>query len=150
MHPVGIYGYVDNGGDSMTVEASYIFSFFTILVVSLIRLDFYFHNNMLSDTSLVIAGLQYTQAQYYYAKNGALDKESIANSPIFGENRDFAATEKGRLQREVEVYYGEKKLGKEGVLSDTDFADVIAINDNANLVRSGGRLIQVIGGSDGS
>lgn len=131
----------------MTVEASYIFSIFTIIVVGLIRLNFYVHNNMLSDVCLVLGGIRYSQAELYYSKDGKIDKEAIANSPVFTESKDFAAIEKGKIMRTVEAYYNEKYLGIDGEMSDTDISEVIDINDNASLVRSGSRLIQVIGGN---
>ncbi len=131
----------------MTVEASYIFSIFTIIVVGLIRLNFYLHNNMLSDVCLVLGGIRYAQAELYYSKDGKIDKEAIANSPVFGESEDFATAEKSKILRNMEDYYNEKYLGIDGELSDTDISEVININDNAALVRSGGRLIQVIGGN---
>lgn len=102
---------------------------------------------MLSDVCLVLGGIRYSQAELYYSKDGKIDKEAIANSPVFTESKDFASMEKGKIIKNMESYYSEKYLGIDGELSDTDISEVININDNASLVRSGGRLIQVIGGN---
>ena len=131
----------------MTVEASYIFSFFTILVVAIIRLNFLLHNNMLSDVCLVLGGIRYSQAEYFYCEDGKINKEAVANSAIFSEKSALAESEKSKILNNVKAYYEEKNLGVEGELSDSDIEDIIDINDNGALVRSGGRLIQVIGGN---
>ena len=132
----------------MTVEATYIFSFITILVVGLIRLNFYMHNNMLSDACLILGGMRYSQAEHYYCVDGKIDTKAIANSSVFTEKSKAAGDEKLRIIRNVEAYYSEKYLGIDGELSNTDISEIIDINDNAALVRSGGRLIQVIGGNE--
>ena len=131
----------------MTVEASYIFSFFAVLVVAIIRLNFLLHNNMLSDVCLVLGGLRYSQAEYFYSEEGKINTEAVANSSIFSEKSSLADGEKIRIISNVRAYYDEKRLGVEGELSDTDITKIIEINDNASLVRSGGKLIQVIGGN---
>ena len=131
----------------MTVEASYIFSFFAILVVAIIRLNFLLHNNMLSDVCLVLGGIRYSQAEFFYCENGKINTEAVANSAVFSEKSSLSESEKNRIMNNVKAYYDEKNLGIEGELSDTDIAEIIDINDNGALVRSGGRLIQVIGGN---
>lgn len=131
----------------MTVEATYIFVFLTIIVVGLIRLNFFIHNNMLSDACLILGGIRYSQAEHYSAKDGKISTEAIANSCVFSEKSQIAYAEKNKIINTMKEYYYEKSLGIDGELSDTDISDVININDNAALVRSGGRLIQVIGGN---
>lgn len=131
----------------MTVEASYIFSFFAVLVVTIIRLNFLLHNNMLSDACLVLGGLRYSQAEYFYCEDGKINKEAVANSAVFSEKSALAEQEKNKIIANVKAYYDEKSLGIEGGLSDSDIGDIININDNGALVRSGGRLVQVIGGN---
>ena len=59
----------------------------------------------------------------------------------------MAEQEKNKIIANVKAYYDEKSLGIEGGLSDSDIGDIININDNGALVRSGGRLVQVIGGN---
>ena len=131
----------------MTVEASYIFSFFAILVVTIIRLNFLLHNNMLSDVCLVLGGMRYSQTEYFYCVDGKINKEAVANSAVFSEKSALAESEKNIIVANVNAYYDEKSLGAEGGLSASDIEDIININDNGALVRSGGRLVQVIGGN---
>lgn len=131
----------------MTVEASYIFSFFAILVVALIRLNFLLHNNLLSDVCLVMGGIRNAQAEYFYCENGQINTEAVANSPVFSEKSPLSENEKVEINNNIKNYYEEKRLGVEGALSETAIEKVIEINDNGALVRSGGKLIQVIGGN---
>ena len=132
----------------MSVEASYIFSFFAVLVVAIISLNFLLHNNMLSDACLVLGGIRYSQAKYFYCEDGKINEEAMANSAVFSEKSSLAESEKNKIINNVKAYYDEKSLGVEGGLSDSDIENVIDINDNGALVRSGGRLIQVIGGNE--
>ena len=130
----------------MSVEATYIFTITAWIVVSLIRFDFYLHDNLLSDTCKVLGAIRYYQAERFYYKGEAIRETDIANSPVLGEDYDFVKSACKDIEKNVEAYYEEKNLGFDGELSRTELDKIVTIGDNANLVRSGGQVIKLIGG----
>lgn len=130
----------------MTIEAAYIFTITTWIVVSLIRVDFYIHDNLLNDTCKILGGIRYYQAEYFYYKGESIREKSIANSPVIGDDNDFVKSAGKDIDENVKTYYEEKNLGMDGGLSSTPLDEVITIGDNANLVRSGGQVVKLIGG----
>lgn len=132
-----------------TIEASYVFTILTLIVIGLIRLNFYMHDNLINDVCKVLGGLRYYQTVnfYYDSESETIDTKAIANSPIFGEDSNFASNSKAKINENVSEYFQEKRIGFDVELTDTNIDEVITDSDNANLVRSGGKLIQVIGGN---
>lgn len=130
----------------MSIEATYIFTITAWIVVSLIRFDFYLHNNLLSDACKVLGGIRYYQAERFYYKGESIKEKNIANSPVLGEDYDFVNDACGDIEKNLSTYYEEKNLGLDGELSKTALDKVVTIGDNANLVRSGGQVVKLIGG----
>ena len=130
----------------MSIEAIYIFTIATWIVVSLIRFDFYLHDNLLNDTCKILGGIRYYQAERFYYKGESIREKAIANSPVLGEDYDFGDDACTDIENDVKVYYEEKNLGFDGALSDTALDKIVTIGDNANLVRSGGQVVKLIGG----
>lgn len=135
----------------LTIEATYIFVITTWIVVSLIRFDFSIHDNLLNDACKVLGGIRYYQASNFYYKGNSIRETDIANSPVIGDDRDFVVNACSGIESDVEKYYEEKRLGWDENLSTTPISKVITVGDNANLVRSGGEIVKLIGGiNDGN
>lgn len=131
-----------------TLEASYIFIAATLLVAGLIRLDFYLHDSLINDTVKILGGLRYFQVSsvHYDMENECIDREAIANTPVIRNDTEFNRRAMVTINNNVSEYYLEKRIGMDCALTDTDLQDVILSRDNAEVVRSGGKLVQVIGG----
>ena len=130
----------------LTIEATYIFAILTWIVISLIRFDFNMHDNLLNDTCKILGGIRYYQAKNFYFKGSSVRETDIANSPVVGEDNDFVKGAEADIESDVEMYYEEKQLGWDENLSITSISKVITVGDNANLVRSGGEVVKLIGG----
>lgn len=59
----------------MSIEATYIFTITAWIVVSLIRFDFYLHDNLLSDACKVLGGIRYYQAERFYYKGESIKEK---------------------------------------------------------------------------
>ncbi len=131
-----------------TLEASYIFTAVTLLVLGLIRLDFYLHDSLINDTAKILGGLRYFQVSsaHYNMEEECIDREAVANTPVIGEDIKFNKPVMVKVKTSVSEYFFEKTIGLECKMSSTDLKDVILPRDNAEVVRSGGKLVQVIGG----
>ena len=130
----------------LTIEATYIFAILTWIVISLIRFDFNMHDNLLNDTCKILGGIRYYQAKNFYFKGSSVRETDITNSPVVGEDNDFVKGAEADIESDVEMYYEEKQLGWDENLSITSISKVITVGDNANLVRSGGEVVKLIGG----
>lgn len=130
----------------MSIEASYVFAITTLIVVCLIRFSFYVHDNLLNDTCKILGGIRYYQADKFYFKGESIREKNIANSPVLGTDYEFIQSACSDIEDDVKSYYEEKNLGFDGELSNTSLAKIITIGDNANLVRSGGQVVKLIGG----
>lgn len=131
-----------------TLEASYIFSAVTLLVLGLIRLDFYLHDSLINDTAKVLGGLRYFQvaSTHYDMEEECIDRYALATSPVIGVDAEFNKAAMVKIKDSVSEYFYEKTIGLECKMSSTDLRDVILLRDNAEVVRSGGKMAQVIGG----
>lgn len=142
----------NNGGVELrlkgyvTIEASYIFTIVTLIVLGLIRVTFYIHDGMLSDCCTILGGIRYYQAKEFYYTGESIREKEIANAPIIGDSYEFIADVESKIVKNMESYYDEKKLSSEGALSTTDFKDVITVKGNADLVQAGGEAVKLIGG----
>jgi hypothetical protein len=131
-----------------TLEASYIFTAVTLLVVGLIRLDFYLHDSLINDTAKILGALRYFQvtSAHYDMEKEAIDRRACAKVPVMGYDTDFNQPVMVKVKKSVSEYFYEKSIGLDCKMSSTDFRDVIFLRDNAEVVRSGGKLVQVVGG----
>ncbi len=135
----------------LTLEAAVIFSLITAFVAGVINLDFILHDTMLSDVSVVLASQRYRQAKLFYCddtKQG-ISVEAIVASPVIGEDEKRLANEKKIVIAKEEGFFGAGRLGRLVELTETDIEEVLSCNDNANIVRAGGRIVELIGGNDG-
>ena len=131
-----------------TLEASYIFTAVTLLVLGLIRIDFYLHDSIINDTAKILGGLRYFQvtSAHYDMEKESIDRKECANVPVIGNDMDFNRPVMVKIKNSVSSYFYEKTIGWECKMSSTDLQEVILPRDNAEVVRSGGKLVQVIGG----
>lgn len=131
-----------------TLEASYIFTAVTLLVVGLIRLDFYLHDGLINDTAKILGGLRYFQvtSSHYDMEKETIDRKECANAPVLGYDTDFNQPVMIKVKKSISEYFYEKTIGLDCKMSSSDLRDVILPRDNAEVVRSGGKMVQVIGG----
>ena len=131
-----------------TLEATYIFTAVTLLVVGLIRLDFYLHDSLVNDVAKILGGIRYYQVSstYYDMEKECIDREKTANTPVIGIDYDFNYEVMTQINNNVSIYYNEKIIGTDVELTDTRLDEVILPHNNAEVVRSAGRAVQVVGG----
>ena len=112
-------------------------------------MDFYLHDSLINDVCKVLGGIRYRQAAVFYYDVGKdeIDTDKIANSPVMGEDKSFARTANELIDKNIIEYFTEKTIAGDNECTDTKTEDVIKATDNAQLVRSGGRLVQIIGGT---
>ena len=72
-----------------TVEASYVFAFITVLIVSIISLDFLLHDRVVNDSCKIQAGIRIYEADsfYYDDFNKKIDISRIIASPVLKEEK---------------------------------------------------------------
>ncbi len=130
-----------------TVEAAYIFPFITLLVAGFIFLDFRLHDDIVSDTAMLLGGLRYrsVEAHYYNEVNESVDYMALIEAPVVG-NSSYTAGKKDVIDQNVKTYFEHKRLGAASELSDTDYTAVISNRNNAEHVRAGGKVVSLIGG----
>lgn len=130
-----------------TLEAAFIFPLMTAIIAGIIILDFTLHDKMLSDASKILGGIRYHEAEAFYYDAGfeRISLQKIACSPVFGEDEEFTDKQKQVISNLALNYYLGGKIGYEPQFTKTDISSVLDINDNASVVRAGGRVIQVIG-----
>ena len=133
---------------SMTVEAAYIFPFFTVLVASIITMDFKIYDSMLSDVCKIIGGMRYYESETFYYDNESkgIEYQSIICSPVLSEDKVFMSRQKIKINQLVAKFYNKNRLGSQESISGTDISSVITAGDNAGIVRAGGKVMEIIGG----
>ena len=73
-----------------------------------------------------------------------IDYIEIIESPLVGEDEDFLNKMYSLIEKKQRDYYYEQRLGTESInLLNT--ADMINIKKNADVIRAGGRIIEIIG-----
>lgn len=129
-----------------TVEASYIFAFIAFLVVAFIRLDYKLHDRVVNDSCKIQAGVMRYQAKafYYDVNRHSLDYLQIIASPIIGDNEDFTQNMYKVIEKKQGEYYKELKFGT-GDINLSNTSEMIAVKKNADVVRAGGRIVEIIG-----
>lgn len=132
---------------SFTLEATVIFPLITVIIVGVIILDFTLHDRLLNDAGKILGAVRYHEAEsfYYDAVFERIRLQKIAGSPVLGEDKAFAGKQRIAISRKSEDYYLQNKIGAEPQFTATDIRDVLDINDNAGVVRAGGRLVQIMG-----
>ncbi len=137
---------------SFTLEAAVIFPLITVIIVGVIILDFTLHDRLLNDAGKILGAVRYHEAEsfYYDAVFERISLQKIAGSPVLGEDKAFAGKQRLAISRKSEDYYLQNKIGAELQFTATDIRDVLDINDNAGVVRSGGRLVQIMGTVSGT
>lgn len=133
---------------SFTVEGAFIFSWFFLIIAGIIMLDIYLHDGVLSDVSKILGAVRYYETEnfYYDIDDRKIDLNQVVASPLIFEDDEFTEKNKDLIEKCVNEYFSYKRLGKQSELSQTDIRDVLELNDNAHIVRSGGKIIQLIGG----
>lgn len=133
---------------SMTIEASYIFPFITMLAAAIIVLDFMLYDSLLSDAQKILGGIRYHEAEtfYYDVETEQTDFYGIVCSPVLSEDKAFLSRQKLLINKSVSESYVDGRLDGRNKLSDTDVEDVITAGDNAAVVRAGGKAVEIIGG----
>lgn len=131
-----------------TLEAAVIFPLITAIIVGIIILDFTLHDRLLGDVSKILGGIRYYESETFYYDAGfqQIRPQQIACSPVFGEDKEFAQKQKQVISNITADYYLKNKIGFEPQFTKTDIGKVFDMNDNAALVRAGGKVVQVIGG----
>ena len=131
-----------------TVEAAFIFSIFLLITAAFINLDLMIHDAVVSDTAKVIGGIEYRESEIYFRNtdNGKIDVSAIVRKPLAGNNKTFAAQQKIQTEQKAEGYFENHRLTAQSKFSVTDIGSVITAGDNAQLVRAGGKAVQIIGG----
>ena len=111
-------------------------------------LDIYLHDGLLSDVSKILGAVRYYETEnfYYDIDDRKIDLNQVVASPLIFEDDEFTEKNKDLIEKCVNEYFSYKRLGKQSELSQTDIRDVLELNDNAHIVRSGGKIIQLIGG----
>ena len=149
-----ICGYDVGRGDCVrlkgyfTVEATYIFAFIAFLVIAFIRLDYKLHDRVVNDSSKIQTGVRRYQAKEFYfdIKKGSIDYLGIIASPVIGEDENFINKMYKVIEEKQREYYYGQRLGAEDInLENT--TDIINLKKNADVIRAGGRIVEVIGGA---
>ena len=133
---------------SMTIEATYIFPFITFLVAAFIMMDFKLYDAILNDSVKILGSLRYNAAStYYYNKsNDNIDYIMRISAPVISENTSYSAMQKISIYQNMHKEYENGKLRSDDKMTSTDISQVIKPVDNANRVRAGGKIVQIIGG----
>lgn len=135
----------------MTIEASYIFPFTAMLVAAFIMLDFKLYDGVLNDSVKILGGLRYHAAETYYYDSTAdgINYIQRISAPVLSRNTTFTSAQKMQIGKSIYTAYENGCLNVNDKLTDTDIGEVIKSVDNAGVVRSGGRIVQIIGGKNG-
>lgn len=131
-----------------TVEATFIFSFFLIMIVAFINLDLTLHDAVVSDAAKVNGGIEYRESMFFCrnADNGIIDKSAVIGKPLIGKKDYYSGQQKLKICQNVSGYYDTHRFSAISQISETDIEDVMTAGDNAQIVRAGGKAVQIIGG----
>lgn len=132
-----------------TIEAAYIFTLITSIVVGLLRLDLFLHDSLLSDASKILGGIRYQQTAccYYDNERNEINYLALIKEPLIGGSGRLD-TEKVLIEDKVATYYLEFRLFQKNAISSTGIQDVISFHNNASLLRASGKVVQLIQGGE--
>ncbi len=130
-----------------TIEAAYLIAYITVLVGSILGINFSLHDVLLSDAAKIQGGIRLYQAEafFYDSTEETIDMEAIINSPLI-DNDDFVDKEAPKVEDAVNKYFEAKKIAVASKISSTDTGKFISIKSNAKITRSGQRVVKLIGG----
>ena len=130
-----------------TIEAAYLIAYITVLVGSILGINFSLHDVLLSDAAKTQGGIRLSQAEafFYDSTEETIDMEAIINSPLI-DNDDFVDKEAPKVEDAVNKYFEAKKIAVASKISSTDTGKFISIKSNAKITRSGQRVVKLIGG----
>ena len=130
-----------------TIEAAYLIAYITVLVGSILEINFSLHDVLLSDAAKTQGGIRLYQAEafFYDSTEETIDMEAIINSPLI-DNDDFVDKEAPKVEDAVNKYFEAKKIAVASKISSTDTGKFISIKSNAKITRSGQRVVKLIGG----
>lgn len=134
-----------------TVEATYIVSFLIFIIGFMLTTTFILHDNVVNDAAKIRQGIRAKEADlfYYDTVNKKIDKKAIVASPVVGKD-DFYSNQKDNISDNTDVYYRTTRLWRKTKLSGTQSEDVIAHNKNADVLRMGKDLSEILGGVYGN
>lgn len=134
-----------------TVEASYIVSFLIFIIGFMLTTTFVLHDNVVNDAAKIRQGIRAKEADlfYYDTVNKKIDKKAIVASPVVGKD-DFYSNQKDNIIDNTDIYYRTTRLWRKTKLSSTQPEDVIAHNKNADVLRMGKDLSEILGGVYGN
>lgn len=132
-------------GGYFTIEAAVIFSFYTLVVVSFINLGMALHDGVVSDVSRVLGGLRYYESDvfFYETATGTINYEKRICAPVLGQDN---TNEGDRIEGLANAYYRGKRLSTRNSISRTEVSQVFSLPDNAERIRAGSKVIQLING----
>ena len=127
-----------------TIEASYIFVFITLLILSIISLDFLLHDRFVNDSCKIQGGIRINEADSFYNdnKNKNIDINRIICSPVLKEEK---YSEELSIYDNLKEYYTEYNLGSDLNFNTDNLTSVITVKKNAALLRKSGRVVKLIG-----
>lgn len=130
-----------------TIEAAYLIAYITVLVGSILGINFSLHDVLLSDAAKIQGGIRLYQAEafFYDSTEETIDMDAIINSPLI-DNDDFVDKEAPKVEDAVNKYFEAKKIAVASKISSTDTGKFISIKSNAKITRSGQRVVKLIGG----
>ena len=85
-----------------TIEAAYLIAYITVLVGSILGINFSLHDVLLSDAAKTQGGIRLYQAEafFYDSTEETIDMEAIINSPLI-DNDDFLDKEAPKSEEAV-------------------------------------------------
>ena len=130
-----------------TIEAAVIFPFITMLVVFAIKFGFKIHDDVLSDSCVIVGSMRVKEAEAYFYNPAiaGVDYIGIIASPLVGDDDDFINNAERKIMSDIQDYYSAGILSEGSKLSETDIDDVITYNKNATTIRAAGRVVQILG-----
>ena len=131
-----------------TVEAAFVFSIFFIIIAAFINLDFTIHDAVVSDTAKITMGIDYRESEIYCrdTESNRISVKAVISKPVIGSNKKFADAQKEIINSMAQEYFDKHRIAVFSELSGTDIEDVMTAEDNAQIVRAGGKVVEIIGG----
>ncbi len=136
---------------TFTVEGSFIFTWIVILVAAFLRLDFSLHDWAVTECCIALGGFRMEQmANYSYSSTTeGFDVNEVMATPLIGDKK-VEASYAERIHNLAQAYYDAHKIGN-GAEPLPNFAEEMHTpKKNAQLLRAGTKIIQLIGKDDKS
>ena len=132
---------------SLTVEGSFIFPWIMLLVIAFLKLDFTLHDRALATACTTLAGLRYEQYRdfSYDSTQTSIDTEKLIRTPVLSTEAEALAKEEQAIREREEQYFDGHKLSGGSSCDATAVEDVLKVNKNAQIIRAGTKLVQIIG-----